>query len=73
MNEQQTRIVEVDDVEVEHIAHKSGCAIHHHTVGVTCDCGATSWFEIMPRKEYEAMLPMCNTEEIIYPSAEMLE
>ncbi len=48
---------EMDDVEVEHILHGNGCAIHHHTVGVFCDCGAVGWFEIMPRKVYEAMLP----------------
>lgn len=30
-----------DEVEVEHI----------------CDCGATSWFEMVPRKDYQAMLP----------------
>lgn len=49
--------VVLDEVEVEHILHESGCAIHHHTIGVRCDCGAASWFEIMPRKDYEAMLP----------------
>ena len=45
------------EVEVEHILHETGCAIRHHTVGVLCDCGAASWFEIMSRKDYEAALP----------------